>query len=213
VGLLDEVRWFPGAQRLVSLARAEMPQRRSGTAAFVTLVSLRAHGIELGGQDDSGSAGTTPRSMAGAVEELSGGLLTTAVAEGAWTAGALRAILAGVPELPDVTLVAFVDTTHLGAQDTPERALRDYLAGGMPPFWSSPWHARHCVFLGGTIEGVGTLVAIVDTDRAVGQDGVHLQMLDRVAAALHGLVLVVPAADAAAARALAARAGFSPGAS
>ncbi|MDQ0380202.1 DUF6885 family protein [Amycolatopsis thermophila] len=210
MSLLDEVRWFPGAVRLVALARAEMPQQKSESAAFVTLVSLRAHGFELAGQDDTACAGAAPATAAEAIGTLSGGRLTAVVAQGEWTASALKAILAGVPELPDVTLVAFVDTEDFGAPDTPERALRDYLEGGLPPFWGSRWRARHCVFLGGTIEGAGTLVAIVDGYRSFGRDGVHLQLLDRVAAALRGLLLVVPAADAPAARALVARAGFTP---
>ncbi|GHF17998.1 hypothetical protein GCM10017786_59670 [Amycolatopsis deserti] len=210
MALLDEVRWFPGAARLVDLARPEMPQQKSESAAFVTLVSLRAHGIPVTSQDDTASAGSSPASTAAAIAELSGGELTAVVAEGAWTAAALRAILAGVPEL-DVTLVAFVDTADLGAPDTPDRALRDYLDGGLPPFWSSRWRTRNPVFLAGTVSGPGgTLVAIVDGYRSAGRDGVHLQMLDRVVAALRGLLLVVPAADAPAALALVARARLTP---
>ncbi|WP_116109872.1 DUF6885 family protein [Amycolatopsis ruanii] len=210
MALLDEVRWFPGAARLVDLARAEMPQQKSESAAFVTLVSLRAHGIAVASQDDTASAGSSPASAAAAIAELSGGELTAVPAEGAWTAAALRAILAGVPEL-DVTLVAFVDTADLGAPDTPDRALRDYLDGGLPPFWSSRWHARNPVFLAGTVSGPGgTLVAVVDGYRSIGRDGVHLQMLDRVVAALRGLLLVVPAADAPSARAVVARARLTP---
>ncbi|MEU0470394.1 hypothetical protein ABZ215_40905 [Amycolatopsis sp. NPDC006131] len=210
VGLLDEVRWFPGATRLIDLARAEMPQQKGESAAFVTLVSLRAHGIAVASQDDTASAGSSPGSAAAAIAELSGGELTAVAAEGGWTAAGLRAILAGVPEL-DATLVAFVDTADLGAPDTPDTALRDYLDGGLPPFWSSRWRTRNPVFLAGVLSGPGgTLVAIVDGYPTAGRDGVHLQLLDRVVAALRGLLLVVPAADMAAARALVARAGFTP---
>ncbi|GAB3577024.1 hypothetical protein GCM10027445_42020 [Amycolatopsis endophytica] len=211
MALLDEVRWFPGAERLVALARAEMPQQKSESAAFATLVSLRAHAIAVESQDDTASAGSSPATASAAIGELSGGRLTAVTAEGTWTAKALNAVFAGVPELPDLSLLAFVDTSGFGAPDTPDRALRDYLEGGLPPFWSSRWRARHFVILGGTLTGPGgTLVAIVDGYRPVGRDGVHLQLLDRVVAALRGLLLVVPSADAPTARALVARAGLTP---
>lgn len=209
MALLDEVRWLPGAARLIDLARAGTAQWKSESTALVTLVSVRAHGVTAPAQDDAAVAARSPETVADAVARLSEGRLTAVAADGAWTAAALEAILSGVPEL-DAAVVAVVDTADLGAPDTPDRALRDYLDGGLPPFWSFPCRARKFVFLAGTITGPGgTLLAIVDTERGVGRDGVHLQLLDRVVAALRGLLLVVPAGDAAAARALVARAGFS----
>nr|WP_243870158.1 hypothetical protein [Amycolatopsis granulosa] len=194
---------------MIDLARAGTPQRTSGPAALVTLVSWRAPGLAAAGQDGAVVAPMSPETAAEAVATLSDGRLTAVVANGAWTAAALDSILSGVPEL-DAAVVAVVDTADLGAPDTPERALRDYLDGGLPPFWSFPCRARSFVFLAGTVTGPGgTLLAIVDTQRGAGRDAVHLQLLDRVVAALRGLLLVVPAGDAAAARALVARAGFS----
>lgn len=47
------MRWFPGARRLIGAARAEMPQKDELCGAFVTVVSLRAKGIDVHDQDEA----------------------------------------------------------------------------------------------------------------------------------------------------------------
>ncbi|WP_245574026.1 DUF6885 family protein [Amycolatopsis nigrescens] len=243
VGLLDELHWFPGGSALLAAARAERPQKDGMCGAFVTLVSLRVHGIRLADQDEAAAAagtvlladaratlpegepgradfrldlprtevpaaaGTSAAGIATAVETLSGGALRAVPAAGDWTASKLGRLLDLVHLLPRVAVIANVDTAELGAQDTPEQALRDYLETGMPPLWASRWRVGHFALIGGTLIGDGgTLVSIVDTYASLGRDGVHLQLVENLANALlrkgmspGGLLLVVAAEQAGAA--------------
>ncbi|HVV10069.1 DUF6885 family protein [Amycolatopsis sp.] len=143
--------------------------------------------ISLPQAENPDDAGASAAGVAEAVQELSRGRLRVVPASGRWSPDALRALLDGVAGLPRVTVLANVDTAELGAHDTPERALLDYLEGGLPPLWTSRWKVGHFVLLAGTVTGVGgTLVSIVDTYPSLGERGLHFQMLERLALALDG---------------------------
>ncbi|MDT7726791.1 MAG: hypothetical protein QOI21_3367 [Actinomycetota bacterium] len=101
-------------------------------------------------------------------------------ATGEWGMEVLTRLLVDVHGLRTAAVTAEVDASELGAPDTPERALRDYLDTGIPPLWTSPWSGRRSLVLGGTVTGPeGTVVSIVD-----GLLPVHLQPLDWLAAGL-----------------------------
>ncbi|WP_158883010.1 DUF6885 family protein [Amycolatopsis anabasis] len=252
MGLLEDVRWFPGAADVLAEARAEMPQKNELCGAFVTLVCLRANGITVLDQDEAAlaagtvvlaggeptwpvsekgrddyrlelpsttdprAAGSSAAGVARAVETLSGQRLRAVPASGEWAAANLERLLSGVHGLPRGAVIANVATAEFAAQDTPDRAFADYLDGGLPPLWTSRWRVGHFVLFGGTLSGTGgVLVSVVDTYPTLGRFGVHLQPVDRLAAALRrdgmtpgGLLLVVPAEAAAAAAELVADAGL-----
>ncbi|WP_326954812.1 DUF6885 family protein [Amycolatopsis sp. NBC_01286] len=148
------------------------------------------------------AAGTRVSALATAVAALSGGALTAVPAAGEWTTESLFALLAGLWDLPRVAVIARIDGAELGADDTPERALLDYLDTGVPPLWTSRWRppGGHFVLLAGVRIGAeGTLVSVVDTYASLGDNGIHDQPLEWLTAALAGLgVLVVVDADRAA---------------
>ncbi|WP_199431751.1 DUF6885 family protein [Qaidamihabitans albus] len=161
-------------------------------------------------------AGTSAAGVARAVAKLSGGELAAVPACGDWTVPALRTLLGELGGLSRVAVIANVDTAAFAAQDTPPRALRDYLEAGLPPLWTSRWRVGHFVLLAGTLPGrLGTLVSVVDTYPSLGERGVHLQPIEFAVAALRredlapgGLLLVVPVAEAPAARAAVTAAGL-----
>lgn len=167
---------------------------------------------------DPAAAGTTPTGVAKAVEALSQGRLRAVPASGNWAAAAVGALLESLHGLDRVAVVANVDTAEFGAHDTPRRAFDDYLEGGLPPFWVSRWHVGHFVLLGGTRNGPGgTVVSVVDTYPSLGDQGVHLQLLDRLVPTLRrerlatpgGLLLVVRDGERAAAEGLVRSAGLT----
>lgn len=169
MSLLDELHWFPGGAALV---RQIAPVVVGNSAAEV----------------------------ASAVGTLSGAGLRAVPASGDWTTSKLERLLAGVHQLPRVAVIADVAAGEFGARDTPDRAFLDYLEGGLPPMWSSREQVGPFVLLDGTLTGQGgTVVSIVDAYPTQGRRGVHLQVIERLTAALRregsapgGLLLVVP---------------------
>ncbi|PXY28143.1 DUF6885 family protein [Prauserella muralis] len=167
---------------------------------------------------DPARAGTSAIGVARAVERLAGASLAVVPACGEWTEQAVLRLLAGAYRLSRVAVIGNVDTGAFAAHDTPTRALRDYLDTGIPPLWMSRWRVGHFVLVVGVLSGSeGTLVSIADTYPSLGRRGVHLQPAGHVAAALRregmapgGLLLVVPAAEAPAARDVVERAGLHP---
>lgn len=161
-------------------------------------------------------AGTSAVGVARAVASLSGSSLVAVPASGEWTNAALSRLLSALGELPRVAVIANVDTGVFAAQDTPHRALRDYLDDGLLPLWTSRWRVGHFVLLAGTVPGAaGTLVSVVDTYPSLGDGGVHLQPIEYVVAALRregmapgGLLAVVGAEQEPAARAAVVAAGL-----
>jgi hypothetical protein len=149
--------------------------------------------------DDPAAAGTRVAGLAEAIASVSGGALTAVPATGEWTTEALFDLLIGLWDLPRVAVIARIDGAELGAHDTPERALLDYLDTGVPPLWTSRWRppGGHFVLLAGVRIGAeGTLLSVVDTYSSLGDNGMHDQPIEWVTAALGGLgVLVVVDAD------------------
>ena len=149
--------------------------------------------------DDPAAAGTRVSGLASAVGSLSRGALTAVPVTGEWTTGSLFDLLIGLWDLRRVAVIARVDGAELGAHDTPERALLDYLDTGIPPLWTSRWRppGGHFVLLAGIRIGAeGTLLSVVDTYPSLGDNGIHDQPVEWVTAALAGLgVLVVVDAD------------------
>ncbi|MFB9685468.1 DUF6885 family protein [Amycolatopsis plumensis] len=165
--------------------------------------------------DDPAAAGTRVSVLAAAIGSLSRGALSAVPVTGEWTTEALFDLLVGLWDVPRVAVLARIDAAELGAHDTPERALLDYLDTGVPPLWTSRWRppGGHFVLLAGIRIGAeGTLLSVVDTYPSLGDHGRHDQPVEWVTAALAGLgVLVVVDADqAAGVRRAAADAGLTP---
>ncbi|WP_103350446.1 hypothetical protein [Amycolatopsis sp. CA-128772] len=151
---------------------------------------------------DPAAAGTRVSGLAAAIGSLSRGALAAVPVTGAWTTEALFDLLVGLWDVPRVAVIARIDGAELGAHDTPERALLDYLDTGVPPLWTSRWRppGGHFVLLAGIRIGAeGTLLSVVDTYPSLGDKGMHDQPVEWVTAALAGLgVLVVVDSDQAA---------------
>ncbi|MEC3974706.1 DUF6885 family protein [Amycolatopsis sp. H20-H5] len=193
----DEVALAAGTVRLTTPDRPPGEPARTGFR------------LRLPETDDPAAAGTSATGLARAIGELSAGRLRAIPASGDWTVDSLFDLLAGLGELPRVAVLARVESAELGAPDTPERALLDYLDTGVPPLWSSRWRAEgeHFVLLAGVRIGAeGTLLSVVDTYPSLGDNGIHEQPIEWLVAALRrephrpgGLLLVVDATQAAAA--------------
>ncbi|MEU3623339.1 hypothetical protein BS329_24240 [Amycolatopsis coloradensis] len=205
-------RWLPGGEHLVAVARAELPQKDGLAGPFAALAALRAAGFGVTDQDEvAASAGTTPDGLSRAIVALSGGRLAAVPAAGNWAPQSLFMLLAALWQLPRVALIAEVDPAEFGAHDTPPRALLDYLDTGVPPLWSSRWRpaARHSVLVTGMRIGAeGTLVSIMDGYPSLGDNGLHDQPVEWVAAALHRMLIVVDDGDTEAAVAAITTAGL-----
>ncbi|SFP49387.1 hypothetical protein SAMN05421854_105431 [Amycolatopsis rubida] len=142
---------------------------------------------------DETAAGTSSAGLARAIRTLSGERLAVVPALGEWTASTVSDLLLGLWELPRVAVLARLDPAELGAPDTPERALLDYLDTGIPPLWTNRWRppAPHHVLIAGVRLGAeGTLLSVVDTYRELGDNGVHDQPVEWVAAGLESVLLV-----------------------
>ncbi|WP_410602569.1 DUF6885 family protein [Amycolatopsis sp. lyj-90] len=205
-------RWLPGGEHLVAVARAELPQKDGLAGPFATLAALRAAGFAVADQDEVAAlAGTTQEGLARAIGTLSGGRLVAVPATGDWAPQSLFMLLAALWPLPRVALIAEVDPAEFGAHDTPARALLDYLDTGVPPLWSSRWRpaTAHSVLVAGMRIGAeGTLVSIMDGYPSLGDNGLHDQPVEWLAAALHRILVVVDDGDAGAAVAAITTAGL-----
>ncbi|WP_344856299.1 DUF6885 family protein [Amycolatopsis ultiminotia] len=146
---------------------------------------------------DAARAGTSAAGIAGAIETLSDHRLAVVPVTGPWRTETVFDLLLELWDLPRVAVLARVDPAELGAPDTPERALTDYLDTGIPPLWTNRWRPpapHHLLVAGARIGAEGTLLSVMDTYRELGVDGVHEQPLEWVTAAL-GTVLLVADAD------------------
>ncbi|MEV4142398.1 hypothetical protein AB0J40_01955 [Amycolatopsis sp. NPDC049691] len=165
--------------------------------------------------DDPAAAGTRVSGLATAVGTLSGGALAAVPVTGEWTTETLFDLLAGLWDVPRVAVIARIDAAELGAHDTPERALLDYLDTGVPPLWTSRWRppGGHFVLVAGIRIGAeGTLLSVVDTYPSFGDNGIHDQPIEWMTAALagSGVLVVVDADQVAATRETARVAGLTP---
>lgn len=148
---------------------------------------------------DETAAGTSLDGLATAIRTLSAGRLAVVSALGEWDPSTVSDLLLGLWELPRVAVLARVDPAELGSPDTPERALLDYLDTGVPPLWTNRWRppAPHHVLIAGVRLGAeGTLLSVVDTYRELGEDGVHDQPVEWIAAGLESVLLVADARHA-----------------
>ncbi|WP_020657980.1 DUF6885 family protein [Amycolatopsis benzoatilytica] len=139
------------------------------------------------------ASGTSVRGLAAAIRRLSGGRLAVVPAAGEWRPETVSDLLLGLWELPRVAVLARLDPAELGSPDTPERALLDYLDTGVPPLWTNRWRppAPHHVLIAGVRLGAeGTLLSLVDTYPELGDNGVHDQPVEWVAAGLESVLLV-----------------------
>ncbi len=152
--------------------------------------------------DDPAGAGTAATGVARAVERLSGGQLAAVAASGDWEPARVHALLRGAGRLAGpVGVLANIATGELADHRTDAATLTRYLDSGTDDAAPAQWHAGHFVALAGLIEGaVGRLVLVADSYRSLGADGLHLQPVERLAAALRrdglapgGILLVVPA--------------------
>jgi hypothetical protein len=146
-----------------------------------------------------------------AVAEIGAGAVAAIPIGGPFTAATVAAVLdiACAASAP-VTLAANVATGPFwGSHPTPPQILA-YLASGddgVGP--EADWSVGHFVTLLGTIDGAaGSLVVVADTYPSLGLGAVHLQPVERVAAALRretfpgdgGIVAIVAADEEAALR-------------
>lgn len=146
-------------------------------------------------------AGTSATGVARAIEQLSAGNLAVVPARGEWEQDRLRRLLHSVSELETPTIVlANITTAELADQNTAPDTLERYLDTGTDAAPASRWEAGHFVALVGHLDGrSGCLLLVADSYPGLGRDGLHLQPVERVAAALRrnglppgGVLLVVP---------------------
>lgn len=164
-------------------------------------------------------AGTAATGVARAVEQLSGGQAVAVPASGDWEPARVHALLRGAGRLAGpVSVLANIATAELADHRTDAETLSRYLDTGTDEAAPPRWHAGHFVILAGLIEGaVGRLVLVADSYRSLGVDGLHLQPVERLAAALRrdgmppgGVLLVVPAGQRTATTDVVTSAGLRP---
>jgi hypothetical protein len=202
VSLLEEVRWLPGIAEL----RAELPTGSADPRRSPEQLAVRA--LTGGVRQADEPVSTVPHQLPRTVRELSGDRLRAVPVLGPWTAETVGLLLDAIMRLSAVVPIAAVDTGSFAAQDTPQRALRDFLDTGLPPLWMSAHRTAEVVFVGGILRGrEGALACVLDVAPT---HHVHLQPLPHLAAALHdaGMLLVVRAAEAGRARRIVGEAGL-----
>jgi hypothetical protein len=169
----------------------------------------RDYRLELPTVEDSSVSGTTATGLASAVAELSGGALEAIPYAGPWNAvtlGGLFDLLSALER--GATLVSNFATRYLwGAHATPAQIF-DYLFDGVQSGPPPDWDVGHFACVVGRVEGpVGTLYGVADTYPSLGNHGLHLQPVERLAAAVErrdmpagGMLAIVDAADVSAVR-------------
>ncbi len=165
---------------------------------------------------DPASAGTSAVGVVRAIERLSAGTLAVVPVSGQWDPVRLHSLVHRLAAEP-VTLLANVATGELAEHRTDPDELARYLdTGDDRSLPASRWSVGHFVALVGVLDGpAGSLVLIADSYPSLGWDGLHLQPVERLAAALRrtglppgGLLLIVPAARREAAQAIVSAAGL-----
>lgn len=155
--------------------------------------------------EDSDVSGTTAEGVRRAVEKLSEGVLSVTPLSGPWSAETLAGLFELGGSLPRaVTLIANFATHHLWGSRPSAVQLLDYLYDGEQNGPEPDWHVGHFACVVGRMRGPrGTLYAVADTYPALGNQGVHMQPQERLAAALErrdmpagGMLVVSFAEDA-----------------
>jgi hypothetical protein len=146
-------------------------------------------------------AGTSAGGLVRAVAELSAGRRVALGLTGPWTVETVAALLATALAEKDAALVLNVGTRFFWGSRPSLAELLAYLESGDDAAGPDPdWAVGHFVGCLGVVRGSrGTLLLISDTYRSLGLHGVHLQPIERVAAALRrdgmtpgGALLMLP---------------------
>jgi Family of unknown function (DUF6885) len=154
---------------------------------------------------DEVRSGTAAGGLVRAVNEIGAGTVAAIPVAGPFTAATVAAVLDIACAAPaPVTLAANVATGPFWGSHPTAPQILAYLASGDDAVGPAPdWEVGHFVTLLGTIDGAaGTLVIVADTYPSLGLGAVHLQPVQRVAAALRretfpgdGGIVAIVAAD------------------
>jgi hypothetical protein len=148
-------------------------------------------------------AGTSAGGLVRAVAELSAGRRVAVGVTGPWTADTLAHLLETAQAERDAALVLNVGTRFFWGSRASVAELLAYLESGDDAAGPAPdWAVGHFVGCLGVVRGArGMLLIISDTYDTLGLHGVHLQPIERVAAALRregmtpgGALLMLPGA-------------------
>jgi hypothetical protein len=165
-------------------------------------------------------AGTSAGGLVRAVAELSGGRRVALGLTGPWTVETLAALLEISLAEKDAALVLNVGTRFFWGSRPSVAELLAYLETGDDAAGPQPdWAVGHFVGCLGVVQGArGRLLVISDTYATLGLNGVHLQPIERVAAALRregmtpgGALLMLPGARRDAVSSTLTRAGLELG--
>jgi hypothetical protein len=131
-------------------------------------------------------AGTSAGGLVRAVAELSAGRRVAVGLTGPWNVGTLERLLEIAQAEKDAALVLNVGTRFFWGSRPSVAELLAYLESGDDTAGPGPdWAVGHFVGCLGVVHGArGRLVIITDTYATLGLRGVHLQPIERVAAAL-----------------------------
>jgi hypothetical protein len=177
----------------------------------------RDYRIALPLVEDSDLSGTTASGLLTAIERLSGGALAATPYAGPWTGATLAGLFDAAAALArPATLVANLATHHLWGGRPSAAALLGYLLDGDGDGPPPDWRVGHFACIFGRLHGPGgSLYGLADTYPALGDQGVHLQPQERLAAALErrdmpagGVIVVSAVEDAPAVRARAGELGL-----
>jgi hypothetical protein len=165
------------------------------------------------------ASGTAATGLMKAIESASSGALRCVPVRGTWTEGRVARLVDGVRAIEGGRLIANIRTGRLWGSRPPIATLLAELGGEAVADPAPDWDVGHYVELVGVIRGDrGVLVHVHDSYPSLGLEGHHLQPPRVVASALlrgdgreGGVLLVVPAARAAAAESLVADLGLDIG--
>jgi hypothetical protein len=144
-------------------------------------------------------SGTAAEGVGRAIETISGGRLKVIPVAGPWSEESLRSLLELALTTADAGLIANLAPARLWAPDTDVSEALSYLQHGRDQGLSWGWEVGHFVHIVGLAVGpAAALGAVVDTYPSIGDNGLHMQPLSRLAAALErpemtpgGMLLVV----------------------
>jgi hypothetical protein len=211
----------PIDQDTVALAAGSIVSRHPDPAILpLDEPGRRDYRLALPFIEDPATSGTTAGGLLAAVERLSDGRLAAIPYAGPWTAAALGGLFDLAAALPrPVTLLANLATRHLWGSHPRADQLLAHLLDGEPDGPPPDWDVGHFVCVIGRVHGPGaSLYAVADTYPSLGIQGVHLQPVERLAAAIErrdmpagGVLVVAFAEDAPAVRSGAGALGLVEG--
>ena len=130
--------------------------------------------------------GTASEGLVVATESLSRGVLIAVPVTGDWSAARIEGLLTGQAGLQtDCLVIANSATRFLWSSRVDPLTVLDYLLTGDPAGPGSEWDVGHFTAILGLVTGkAGGVAVCADTYRSLGNNGVHLQPLERVADSL-----------------------------